>query len=353
MKICYFGDFDPDYIRTRVLLRGLGVNGAHVFLCNSRTTGIRRFVELFKKYRASKEEYDLMIVRTSDVSRYSLFWARLLTGKPIVWDAHYSLYDAWVFDKQFIAPESFKAKYHRAIEWLACKISDAILLDTNKHIDYFVEIFGADKNKFIRVFVGADDSMFFPLEKTEQEEYFNVNFWGKYIPLQGIQYIVRAAKILEKFSEIKFNLAGQGQTYKSIRKLADELDVKNINFIDKVLYDKIPKFIGGADVCLGLFGDTPKTQRVIANKVYEAIAMGKAVISADTPGMRELFEDKKNILFCRYADSEDLAAKIMELKNNDELRNKIAQGGYELFQERATPKIIAKRLLSELAGQKN
>jgi glycosyltransferase involved in cell wall biosynthesis len=105
----------------------------------------------------------------------------------------------------------------------------------------------------------------------------------------------------------------------------------------------------GHDVCLGVFGNTVKTQRVIANKVYEAIAMAKSVISADTQGMGELFEDRKNILFCRRADPEDLAEKILELKNNEELRSKIAQSGYELFQRRATPKIIGCDLLNALS----
>ncbi|PIZ72685.1 MAG: glycosyl transferase family 1, partial [Candidatus Portnoybacteria bacterium CG_4_10_14_0_2_um_filter_44_20] len=282
MRICYFGDFDPDYIRTRVLLRGLRENNARIFLCNSQAGGKKRFIELFKKYRALGEEYDLMIVRTSDVSRWSLFLARLLTRKPIVWDAHYSLYDAWVFDKQFVSQGSFKAKYHWFLEWLACKVSDMVFLDTDKHVDYFVEIFKADRNKFIRVFVGADDTTFVPEESKGGDNDFIVNFWGKYIPLQGIQYIVRAAKILEEDSEIKFNILGRGQTYREIRELASNLNIKNINFIDGVPYEAIPKFIGEADVCLGLFGNTAKTQRVIANKVYETIAMAKPVISADT-----------------------------------------------------------------------
>lgn len=348
MMICYFGDFDQNYIRSRVIIKGLLENNAEILFCNTGKSGFGRFVDLIKIFRGIKDRYDLMIVRTSDVSRATLFLARLLTRKPIVWDAHYSLYDAWVFDKGFVNPKSLRAFFHWFMEYLACRMSDKILLDTNNHIDYFVEIFKADRNKFIRVFVGADDSMFFPKSISKKQGDFIVNFWGKYIPLQGVPYIIRAAKILEKDPEIKFNILGRGQTYKEARELASELNIKNINFIDKVPYAEIPEFISEADICLGLFGDTPKTQRVIANKVYEAIAMGKAVISADTPGMRELFEDRKNILFCKTADAEDLAAKILELKNNQALKNSIADGGHKLFESFTTPCIIVKNLLMEL-----
>jgi glycosyltransferase involved in cell wall biosynthesis len=53
-------------------------------------------------------------------------------------------------------------------------------------------------------------------------------------------------------------------------------------------------------------------------------------------------------LFCRHANPEDLAEKILELKNNPPLRQKIAEGGYHLFLEQCTPKIIVKKLLADL-----
>jgi len=110
----------------------------------------------------------------------------------------------------------------------------------------------------------------------------------------------------------------------------------------------VPKYIKKADICLGIFGDTQKTQRVIPNKVYEAIAMKKPVITADTPAVRELFTDRKNILFCKTADPEDLAEKILELKNNEDIREKIAKGGYEIFKKYATPIVIGKKLKRDI-----
>ncbi len=185
-------------------------------------------------------------------------------------------------------------------------------------------------------------------EKTDLKNFFQVCFHGNFIPLQGVEYIVRAAKILESHEEIRIEIIGAGFGYDKIRSLADELKLDNINFVGKLPIEQLPEHLAQADVCLGIFGDTPKTQRVIPNKVYETIATAKPVISANTPAMCELFEDRKNILFCRYADPEDLAAKILELKDDDELRNKIAQGGYELFQKCAMPRVIAKNLLKRL-----
>ena len=181
---------------------------------------------------------------------------------------------------------------------------------------------------------------------------FLVGFWGNFIPLQGVEYIVKAVKLLEKHQDIQFQLIGRGQTYNKAIKLARRLKIKNINFVDRAPQEELPKYMQKADICLGIFGDTKKTQRVIPNKVYEAIAMKKPVITADTPAMRELFTNKKNILFCKIANAQDLADKILELKRNKASREKIAQSGYETFKKYAMPKFIAKNLLKELKSKK-
>lgn len=189
-------------------------------------------------------------------------------------------------------------------------------------------------------------------EKTNLETKFLVVFWGSFIPLQGIQCIVRAAKILEKYSNIRFSIIGKGQTGPDIRRLAEKLSLINTEFLGLVANRDLPDYINRADICLGIFGDTEKTQRVIPNKVYEAIAMKKPVITADTPAARELFTNRKNILFCKTADPKDLTKKILEIKNNPVLGKKIAEDAHILFNRKATPRILGKELKSVLLNFK-
>ncbi len=142
MTILYFGDFNPDYARNRVIIRGLEQNGARVIY-------------------SIRSAHDFVIVGYSD-SRWTMPLAWLLCRKPIVWDAFYSLYDSWVFDRKLVSPSSVKAKYYWLLDWLSCMLADRILLDTNAHIDYFAKTFRIDKRKFIRVLIGADDKIFHP-----------------------------------------------------------------------------------------------------------------------------------------------------------------------------------------------
>jgi glycosyltransferase involved in cell wall biosynthesis len=76
--------------------------------------------------------------------------------------------------------------------------------------------------------------------------------------------------------------------------------------------------------------------------------MGKASINADTPAIREIFTDGQNILLCQIANPQDLAKKILMLKNDQLLREKIAHNAYQLIQQTATSKVIGADLLNNL-----
>ncbi|MFA6304910.1 MAG: hypothetical protein WCV73_00280 [Patescibacteria group bacterium] len=157
--ICYFGDFDPNYARNRVLISGLKANGQEVILLRTVGKGIAAKIKLLQEFKASKKKFDLVIVGYSD-SRWAVIALRLLFKKLLVWDAFYSLYDAYVYDRQLVKPVSLKAFYYWLMEWLNCRFADKILLDTNAHIDYFVKTFDLPRPKFIKVLIGADDAIF-------------------------------------------------------------------------------------------------------------------------------------------------------------------------------------------------
>jgi hypothetical protein len=50
----------------------------------------------------------------------------------------------------------------------------------------------------------------------------------------------------------------------------------------------LPALVAAHDVCLGIFGDTPKGLRVVPNKVYQGLAAGCVVVTSDTPPQRRL-----------------------------------------------------------------
>ncbi len=341
ITVLYFGNYDPEYSRNDILISGLRMNGIEVLECRDSSPGIRKFVKLFLKHWKLRKSYDAMIVGFPGHLIVPL--AKLVTRKPVIFDAFVSLYDSNVFDRQVIKPNSLKAFYYWFLDWISMWLADIILFDTDQHIKYATEEFGIRKEKLIRILVGAQDKIFYPRSIIKSDSNFLVGFYGTYIPLQGVEFIVEAAKEVESYKDIKFMLIGSGQEKQIILKLAQDLKIKNIDFVDFLLQDKLAFEITKADICLGVFGKTEKTQRVIPNKVYQCAAMKKPIITADTPAIRELFDDK-DLMMVGAANPKALAGAILTLKNNYEQREELAKNCFNKFIKYATPKILGGEL---------
>ncbi|HOX28681.1 MAG TPA: glycosyltransferase, partial [bacterium] len=203
-------------------------------------------------------------------------------------------------------------------------------------------------NKFSRVLVGADDTVYTRSEEPPAAAGFKVLFFGSFLPLHGADVIIKAAKILENEADIEFILVGEGDTHDEAVKLSCELGARNVRFSPATTFSGIAKHIAACHVCLGIFGTTEKAARVIPNKAYQALACGRALLTADTPAIREVLTDRENVLLCRAGDPESLAESILELKRDPELRHHIASTGYELFKNNLTPEKIVEPMLEAL-----
>jgi|SRR3989344_3531632 len=349
MKVCYFGIYDPNYPRNKTLMDGLREQGVEIVECNSRSRGIKKFVELYRKHRAIKNQYDVMVV--GYMGHMIMPLAKLLCRKKIVFDAFLSMYDSMVNDRRVCKPRSLRARYYYFLDWISCRLADTVLLDTNTHIDYFADTFKVKRQKFERIFIGAHDKLFYPRQKPndEKNQNFQVLWWGWMIPLHGMDYILEAADVL-KNEEIDFTLMGKGAERKRVETLRNEKRLHRVTILDNVPMGELLPHIWRADVCLGIFGTTQKAGMVIPNKVYEAFAAKKAVITADTRASRELLVDGVHCLMVPTGDGLEIAKKILYLKNNPEKMQSLEEGGYGLYKEKCSQHVLGKQLLTILSA---
>ena len=341
-RILMIGNWRLDrYTRGRVMYEGLKKNNADVKLFLA--SGFFKYPKI--KMRLLKKDYDIVIPNGKLVMIVTKAM-RIFIKKKIVFDVFISDYEALVESRKLIKKGSLKSRIYYFFDRYSCKFSDIVLLDTNEHINYFVNKFDLDKKRFRRIFVGANEKLFYPRKSKRKDKKFRILFYGTFIPGHGIKYILKAAKMLEKDKDIEFLLIGTGQTYDEMCKLSKKLKNKNVKFTGWVNFKKIPSFIADADVCLGMFGDhIKKIDRVIGNKIYEIIAMKKPLITGEAKAMKEAFTDKEDVLFCKMDDEKSLADAIQTLKDNPKLMDKIANNGYKLFKKRFTAKQIGKSVL--------
>jgi glycosyltransferase involved in cell wall biosynthesis len=334
-------------------MKGLEKNGVRVIECNvlsfNRLLNYIKLLKKFQKFQTSKYDVIVLGARGRYFGQPLMPFIKRMTKKPVVFDATLTLYETEVVDRKLIDGKSIKAKLWYLFDYNALQNASLVLSDTNTHAKYYSHFYDVDFSKFRRVLVGSDDEVFYPKQSKKEDNCFLVMFWGTFIPLQGVKYIIRAARLLENCKDVKFELRGFGQTYSEALELFRSLRVKNTTFASSwVPYNELPNYVAKADVCLGIFGETEKAKRVIPNKAVETLAMRKPLITGDSPAAREILTDRENCILVPMANPKALAEAILRLKEDEKLGDKIAENGYRLFKERLSPEAIGKDLKSTL-----
>jgi glycosyltransferase involved in cell wall biosynthesis len=308
----------------------------------------RAYWLLIKQYTQLKD-YDVLI--TGYPGQFDVLLARILTWlkhKPLVWDVFMSIY-LISLERGLDKTSGFTTSLLRIFEGMALKLPNLLILDTKDYVEWFIRNYGIKPERFRLVPTGADDRIFFPIAgQQETDGKFIVLYAGSFIPNHGVLHIVEAARLLQSQAEIQFNLIGQGPDLEKAQEYVKQNKLRNVEFTEWMEKDQLKQRMAQADVCLGAFGTTPQSLMTVQNKIYETMAMGRPLISGDSPAIREAFTHGQHIFLCKRADGQSLADAIIILWKNPELRQKIAQNGYILFQGKYNLLSNGKRFYSYL-----
>jgi glycosyltransferase involved in cell wall biosynthesis len=347
MHFTFFGAYDPSYPRNAVLRKGLAGNGAGIAECRvwPRKKFWARYPLLAVRFRRRTDILFVPEFCQKDVPA-AKFLARLW-GKKVVFDPLVTRFETKIVDWGWRPPTSPAARWNRRIDKAAFRRADLVLADTSAHRDYYCAEYGLDRAKVEVVPIGYDDELYRPAEKSVagSGDAFDVLFFGSFVPLHGAEMIVEAARLVAAADpSVRFNLIGGGRTLSQAKAAAAGLP--NVTFIDRLPEADLRARIAAADVCLGIFGRTEKAGRVVPNKIFQSMGMGKPVITARTSAVEEIFRDGETVRMCREPIAESLAAAVLEMRRDPALRARIARAGLELVHAKYSAAAIGKGLLA-------
>jgi glycosyltransferase involved in cell wall biosynthesis len=369
LRICYFGTYEADYERNRILTDALESNGVEILRCHEDLWSDRRhktgaleggsalgelgarvarsYARLAQRYLAIGD-HDLVFV--GYLGHLDMLLAAPLArlrGKPVVFDAFISLYDTLVFDRAIFPANSVQARAAKLLDRLSCALADRVLLDTDSHIDYFANELRVARSKCRRVLVGAQTDIFHPVPHSEGGP-FTALHYSKFAPLHGIHTILEAAALLAHEPDIRFHIVGGGQLEREVVRAIEASGLTNLVHTRWMEPSELRTAIAGAGACLGIFGDTPKASRVIPNKVYQCMAVGAPIVTRDSPGIRELLQDGRDAILVPPADARALADAVLRLARDRALGKRLAVHARALFAARCSTEMIGRDLVREL-----
>jgi glycosyltransferase involved in cell wall biosynthesis len=266
---------------------------------------------------------------------FDMWAARRVAGKrPLIFNPMVSLYDALVLDRGRWSETSVPARSLAALDRRAFRLADVVVADTEANADFIAHYAGVDRSAIHVCFLGAEEPLFGPGWSPPAD--FRCFFHGKLIPNHGLEVILAASRLVP---DIGFRIAGTGQLETLLRQ---ELP-PNVEWLQWVDRARIPDELHAAGCALGIFGTGEKVGRVIANKTFEALACGTPVVTAATPGARELLVDDESAVLVKAGDPEALAQAVSRLASDPELARRLSGGGLDVYRERASLAVLGER----------
>jgi glycosyltransferase involved in cell wall biosynthesis len=366
-EVVYFGTYDPAYPRNAVIIAGLRELGVTVHEFRARLPqltaaqmatpgGAARLaagvaaahLSLLAQHRGDLR-VDAVIVGYP--GHFLVPFGRLLAAfrhAPLVFDPLVSLWDTFAGDRGLVDAGGWKAAAVHAVDRVAFSLPRLVLADTWAHAAFFQEDLGVPRRRMAVVPVGA-----LPVPRATgaardlgPEDRLTVLQYGKWSPMHGADVVLEAAGLLAG-EPVRFVFAGEGQVSAELRADIAGRGLENVEWLGALAPEGLRGRIVAADVCLGVFGRSAKAARVIPNKVYDGLACGRPVVTADTPGARELLHDGEDALLVPAGDGAALAAALRRLLGRGE-RERLGEAGLALYKRRLTPAAVAADLLAAL-----
>lgn len=341
MKVCYFGIYKPELSRNRIYISGLRKNGVEVIECRDDGGKIAKYINLWKKHKKIKGDYDAMIVGYP--GHVLVPFAKLLSKKPVIADLLGSFKDA---EEHSHKAGLFRRLKDSLIDFLAVKFADCILLESEAQKDFFVKKFG-DNKKFRVLYTGLDEETFYCSEKKRSANKKIVLFRGRLTPESGIFHILKATELLKSRTDISFRIIGFHYLLgDKVKKAISDGELSSVELISDYLSDEdLRGKMCDASLSLGQFESSPRLDRTIPHKIFESMYMGLPIVTADSPAVRELLENNVSCLFVNRADPEDMAKKVIRVIDDPTLADRLVINARKAYDERASSKVITDRLI--------
>ena len=243
-----------------------------------------------------------------------------------------------LLDVHDLVPELYAAKFDveetsaviklmKFVERRSVAFADHALAVHHPHLDALVR-HGNPEQKF-SVVMNAPDPRFFPRRSVapSASDPFVLLYHGTISRRHGLENAVRAVEIARRtYDDIRLEIVGDGDNVERLSALVDELDLRDAVEIQRGLrpIEQLKPFFDRASVGIVPIVDNAFTCYMLPVKLLEYVALGIPVISSSTPTIRAYF-DETMVSFFHAGDETDLAAKIVALRADPELRSRLVR----------------------------
>lgn len=163
-----------------------------------------------------------------------------------------------------------------------------------------------------------------------------VLYVGRLVAYKGVSTLIKAMAEVQKSSNAKLVIVGDGEDRKGFERLVKKLEVKAI-FTGRVAKSEVAEWMQKARVLV-----LPSFSRLEAFGIVmlEAMACATPVLGANTPGVSEVALHGG----LTFNDERELVDNIKELLNNDQLATKLGKMGRKAVEEKFNWEVVSRQI---------
>jgi glycosyltransferase involved in cell wall biosynthesis len=214
------------------------------------------------------------------------------------------------------------------------------------YVETLAKEYSVQRDRIHVVRGGVDLSVFKPSVTTGPRKKFEVLYSGAFSVAYDFEQMLRAAKLVEEVdADVEFVLQGKGELLDFICSKLDELGVKNVKIVDKLLSrEKVAELLGQADVLVLPLVEFKKPYRGMSSKLYEYQAVGKPIICCSR-GLPSVYvrETNSGLTVCP-GDYKALAKAVIDLKEDSKLAQIMGENGRKYVESEASIEAVGLKM---------
>lgn len=215
---------------------------------------------------------------------------------------------------------------------------------------------GTPEDKVTMIPNMSKGDLFYPRDKKDElyEKYgidktrFNVLHAGSMGVANSLDYIIHAANILQNElhdDSVDFVFAGDGATKPKLETMVEKYGLKNVRFLGRFNTEGISDVMNLCDMSIVSFKNLPILYTNSPNKMFDSLSAALPVIVNSAGWTKGIVEDYKCGFYVDPEKPDELAKKLLEIKDKKELLSEMSKNARKVSLEVFDKSILTEKFL--------
>jgi glycosyltransferase involved in cell wall biosynthesis len=196
---------------------------------------------------------------------------------------------------------------------------------------------------------GVDTDFFRPLNINRDLKTFQILSVGYLIERKGFEYLIKSMpNVLKKYANVKLKIVGSGPLEGDLKSLINDLKLnRNVEILKNVSDEELLNLYNSSDLfILPSIVDSQGNTEGLGVVLLEAMACKVPVIGSNIGGIPDIIQDGETGLLVPEKNISELSKAVINLVENEDFRNKLANGGYKLVGDKFNWRKIAQSYIN-------